>query len=175
MALNAYLKLAPDTMAEMSELSGKVIHLQLKSTPFKCYLIPNHDYVTIDANYIGQVDTLIEGSLFSFARFDGLTITGDSLVAQKLAKIFTTHDIDWEEHFSHYVGDIAAHQLASFIHQLKDYGLRTAERIENNISDYIQEEIRVSPPSEEVSDFIQQVDTLRDDAERLFAKAKLQS
>lgn len=171
-ALNHYLKLSSDTMERMSELAGKVIHIRLRGLPFDFYLVPDHDKLHVNEHYIGQVDTTTEGSVFDFLCFEGITIQGDSEVAHQLAKIFTMHEIDWEEHLSYYFGDLIANQLSRFIKQFIDYFERTKQHLELDLGEYIQEEMKVTPQSEAVEDFITQVDLVRDEVARLEAHIK---
>jgi ubiquinone biosynthesis protein UbiJ len=79
-------------------------------------------------------------------------------------------EIDWEEHLSRLIGDIAAHRLVSVFNEVINWSTSAASNFTADVGEYLQEESRdvVSGPEMEI--FFQQVDRLRDDTERLLAR-----
>ena len=71
---------------------------------------------------------------------------------------------------SRYVGDAAAHQIGNAVRDLMSWGRDAAERLSKDLAEYLQYESRDLPPRHEVQDFLNNVDKLRDDAERLAAR-----
>jgi ubiquinone biosynthesis accessory factor UbiJ len=162
--LNSYLRLDPDNFARLKELSGKVIAIESHNQII--YMMP--DVNGIKLSFLADVkpDTTISGSLLALLKQEKLSISGDTEVAQLLRDILNSMDIDWEEHLSHWIGDIAAHQVGNAARQ----GKRALQGLEQTGTEYIQEELRYLPPSEEVQDFMRDVDNTRDAVERLEAR-----
>ena len=76
-------------------------------------------------------------------------------------------DIDWEELLSRWVGDIAAHQLGKFGRSLREWAGETKRTLEMDISEYLREESDLVARQEDVAEFVDAVDTLRGDLDRL--------
>ena len=81
-------------------------------------------------------------------------------------------DIDWEEQLSRLTGDVVAHQLGNLArrgrHVLR-HGLNT---LEQDIGEYLQEELRVLPTRIETENFSSDVTRISMDVERLAARVK---
>ena len=81
-------------------------------------------------------------------------------------------DIDWEEQLSKLTGDVIAHQLgngARRIGTLLKHGRRT---LQQDIGEYLQEELRVLPSRIETENFSSDVTRLSIDADRLAARIR---
>jgi ubiquinone biosynthesis protein UbiJ len=78
--------------------------------------------------------------------------------------------IDWEEHLSRLVGDIAAHRLVSVFNEVINWSASATSNLTDDVSEYLQEESRDVVSGPEMDIFFQQVDRLRDDTERLLAR-----
>jgi ubiquinone biosynthesis protein UbiJ len=102
----------------------------------------------------------------------GVEIDGDVELGTKLQRIFERLDIDWEEHLSRLTGDIVAHQLGNTVRGFFAWGRRAADHLGHDVADYLQEENETLPVAWEVEEFIQGVDTLRSDVDRLEARVK---
>lgn len=94
-------------------------------------------------------------------------ITGDTEFATALAKVLQGISWEYEEDLSHIVGDIPAHEIVrrgrSAISQVKH---QTAN-IAGMFAEYWQEEQPLIAKKRHVEQFIRDVDTLREDTERL--------
>jgi ubiquinone biosynthesis protein UbiJ len=75
--------------------------------------------------------------------------------------------IDWEELLSQHIGDIAAHHASRFLRSLH---MRVNEAIKttaNNGSEFLRFEAELLPANWRVSEFIDDVDSIREDVDRL--------
>jgi ubiquinone biosynthesis protein UbiJ len=79
-------------------------------------------------------------------------------------------DIDWEEQLSRVVGDVAAHQVGNVVRSAMAWGKQALDTLGRDAAEYFQEESEDLVRPAEVSEFLDQVDVLRDDAERLAAR-----
>ena len=96
-----------------------------------------------------------------------LHIEGDVELANQLRVLYKNIDIDWEEIASKYVGDAAAYQMGVFSRRIKGYRQKSVENFRLDVSEYLQEESRIVPTKTEIEQFLNSVDALDADIERL--------
>ena len=84
--------------------------------------------------------------------------------------MFQNLHIDWEEHASAYIGDVAAHTLFSSIQNVKLRAERFFGNAKAGLGNALTEEKDVAVPSIAVAHFADQVTDLRDDVERFEAR-----
>ena len=145
-----------------------------------------NDNATIyDASfYGGKVDATIHGSPMALMRLSNadnagasmlesnVEIDGDMRIAEKFSAILKEVDIDWEELLSKLVGDIIAHQAGQVVNNASYWFTQSAEAMKLNTSEYLSEEIKVTPADAEIHYYMDQVDDVRMDIDRLEARVK---
>jgi ubiquinone biosynthesis accessory factor UbiJ len=103
-------------------------------------------------------------------------ISGDTHLGHQFGEFMAGLDIDWEEQLSRLTGDVIAHEIGNAARGLLDWGSRQTRTFEQNLQEYLQEELRMTPSRLEIEPFLADVDRLRDDVERLDARiSRLQS
>ncbi|HSH97147.1 MAG: SCP2 domain-containing protein [Methylophilaceae bacterium] len=94
-------------------------------------------------------------------------LEGDTELAMALSKVMQNLEWEYEEDLSRVIGDIPANKIATFgretVAGIKKQSLNAAEML----AEYWQEEQPMIAKKRHVEKFISDVDTLRDDAERL--------
>ena len=162
------------------QLEGKILSIHIKNTSRFFNVIMNSNELnphTITENY----DVQISGSVISFAKLlrnnspdalrDGtISINGDVAVAQKFQKLFAMIKPDIEEELSHFVGDIMANNIVTVSKKTGDWLHNTTDILQENIKEYLQEEIKLMPSKYEFNVFSKEVSKIRDDIERLEKK-----
>ena len=103
---------------------------------------------------------------------DKLAIEGDTHVASVFSKVLKDIEIDWEEHLARYTGDPIAYHAGRGVDKARKYAQQSRENFRQDAKEYLQEEIRVLPASDELKQFMRDVDELRADTERLIARTK---
>jgi ubiquinone biosynthesis protein UbiJ len=182
-ALNAALALDPKTLERLGRLQGRVIAIELTGTGIRLLMQPEQNGLRLMGHYDGAVDTTLRGAPFALLRMGsgrtgeglfrgGVEIDGDVELGQQVQRIFERLDIDWEEHLSRLTGDIIAHQIGNTVRGLFSWGERAGEHLARDSADYLQEETEVLPLQWEVDEFIEAVDTLRSDVDRIEARVK---
>ena len=184
--LNRVIGLDPDAGERLAALHGRSIRIDLRGTGVRWFFVPAHDgRVRVVGSLEGEPDCTLAGSPFDLLRasakaagakqlFGGhVQIEGDTDLAQRFSEVLADLDIDWEEQLSQLTGDIAAHEIGRGIRAAAREGARMRRSSEQILSEYLTEEARLLPHRFEVEDFIADVDTLRDDAERLAARIAL--
>jgi ubiquinone biosynthesis protein UbiJ len=182
-ALDLFLKQDASRLEHCSVLTGKCIAIALTGTGITLYFLPDRDGVQVLSEYEGDVDTLLTGTPLGFARlgidsredalFQGaVQIEGDTATGQQFQDIFAGSSWDWEEQLSRFTGDIIAHQTGNLVRHAQRFIRNTGKSFADNTSEYLQEEARLLPTRCEISYFLEDVDKLRTDTDRLEARVE---
>lgn len=182
-AVNAALALDPKTGERLQRLEGKVIAIELSGIGLRLFVQPAKGGLRLMGDFDGTVDTTLRGAPFAMLRMSsgrtgeglfkgGVEIDGDVELGTRIQRVFEQLDIDWEEHISRLTGDIIAHQLGNTVRGLFAWGERSTDHLGEDVADYLQEERDVLPVGWEVEEFIEGVDTLRSDVDRIEARIK---
>jgi len=162
------------------ELEGKILSIQIKNTSHFYNVIMISNELNLHTNK-ENFDVQISGSLISFTNLlrdnssdalrDGsIGINGDVAVAQKFQKLFEMIKPDIEEELSHVVGDVMANNIVKFSKKTGVWMINTRDILQENIKEYLQEEIKLIPSKYEFNFFSKEVSKIRDDIERLEKK-----
>ena len=96
-----------------------------------------------------------------------IEIEGDTELATAMAKVLHEMSWDFEEDLSRVIGDVAAHHAAKFGTKAGAGIKRQTINLAEMVTEYWQEEMPLLAKKRHVENFIQEVDTLREDTERL--------
>ncbi|MEY6431624.1 SCP2 sterol-binding domain-containing protein [Thioalkalicoccus limnaeus] len=183
-ALNQVIALDPEGARRLAALQGRVILIEFSGFGTRFYLLPGVDRLQLFGAYDAAPDCTLRGTPLALARI-GLTerrtdslftgdveVDGDTALAQQFGQFIAELDIDWEEQLAHLIGDSLAHQIGETARAAGDWGQRSGDTLIRDLREYLQEEARLVPTDYEVRAFIAEVDTLRDDVERLAARVE---
>lgn len=183
-ASSQILSFDPEVKSELSSFAGKLIKVELTGlniafylqptlTGLQCYLSSNKnpDAVIIGTPIALAMQTLQQKFAWSM-KPEGVEIQGDAELVHQLTLLMKKFRIDWDEIIAQVLGDRVAQHVGSAVRKIGGYGADLNQRFQSNASDYIQEELRLLPPREEIDDFMSDVDELRDRVERLLATMK---
>lgn len=106
-------------------------------------------------------------SAYAEARVDG-----DAEFAVVVRRLATELRWDFEEDLSRVFGDIVAHRAANALRATAAAGRDTADRATRAVTEYVTEEGRITPPRAEIEAWMGDVDTVRDDVERLMRRVE---
>lgn len=182
---NRILRLDPESLKRLGDFEGKVIALALKSAPSPTlYVRPSAEGFHLLTTYDGDTDVTLHGTLPAFMRLAAggpaaelmatteLTIEGDLDLGRRFQRFLAGIYIDWEEQAARVIGDIAAHKLGNVARDLAAWRRHATQALSADITEYLQEESRVLAPSTRVDTFLQAIDQLRADADRLEARVR---
>jgi ubiquinone biosynthesis protein UbiJ len=181
-AFNNYLALDPEAPEKLTTFDGKVICIDISGLNKRIYLLINGSKISVVKQHDAEPDATITGSpaaLFKLGVhrdsaplfFTGeVEIRGDTRLGRQFKSLLADMEIDWEEHLSRLIGDIAAHRVAGLFNELKEWSGSVAGNFADDVGEYLQEESRDVVSGAEMGMFYQQVDKLRDDTERLKAR-----
>lgn len=187
-AFNTWLKLDAEThgnaLERLQALQGKLICLHISNPDLKLYFLPTADTVRVTTDYDAEPDVTIHGSALALMRLSqaedtgkamleqGIKIDGDMGLGNRFSDILRDIDVDWEELLSRVVGDVVAHQMGQLARTTKGWLDDSAHAMRLNTQEYLQEEARLLPAEAEIRQFLDEVDTLRMDVDRLEARIK---
>jgi len=185
-AMNRLLALDANTPRRLQHLQGKLVRLELEGLGIVLHFSFAPQRVQVSLNAEGVADTVVSGSpaaLFAMAIPDEaghwgmpgsrVKISGDATLARDLERVFSRLDPDWEGQLSSLFGEVAGHQLAAGARgaaaQLRD----TFSTLEGMTSECFQRPGSPLAQEDEIKNFGNSVDTLRDAAERLESRVRL--
>lgn len=181
-AINHYLSLDPDTPGRLRAMDGRVVALHLSGLDVTLFFLPATDHLQVLGHYDGEADAHIAGTPLALAGLlaqeqgarmpDDVTLVGDVQLARQFNDLLRRVDLDWEELLSRFTGDLVAHRAGRAMNEFQSWFKRTAEAFRADVSEYLQEESGTLPTRLEVEHFMDRVDTLRSDADRLEARLR---
>lgn len=179
-AFNRYLRLDPDILPQLAVLDGAIIAVDLAGLGASLYLLPGVAGVRVSDRYDGEPTVQIRGTPVALARYwrsarapgDEIAVEGDTAVAREFQAILARMDIDWEEQLSNVIGDVAARQVGNLWRGIRGWGQRVGDILSRDGAEYLQHELRAVPPRHAVEQFLNAVDALREDADRLTARVQ---
>lgn len=173
--MNHYIHLDPDVAALLEPLKDKTVTIELNGLPIHFSMMFTEREIQLLRDIPEIPSVRISGSPFALMKLmhqkkgspGSVSIKGDIHVAEDFGRLFEELDIDWEEHLSGIIGDVPARLLANCFRSFNQWCKQTCTTLMKNTSEYIQEEARYTPPKEELNDFLNDVDNLRNDVARL--------
>ena len=182
-ALNRALALDPETREGLRALDGQRIALTLDAPPLALQV-----RVAGERLAVGPVDAASEadlsvrstlaglvGQLPMFRRDDAppvgrMKMSGDADLARRLQRLAERFDPDWQQPFTAVFGDVVGVQVgkafAAALRQARSAGRNLAE----SAAEYVTAESRDVVARAELDTFLDGVDALRDDVDRLAAR-----
>jgi len=182
--INHYLRLDPTIGQRLSTLSGRCIAIELRGLDLTLYALPDAQGIQLRDHVEGAPDTMLRGTPLGMLQlgvggntektlFSGeVLIEGDVETGQAFKAILDELDIDWEEQLSKLTGDIVAHQLGNVARRGRRAIRLGIGTLEKDISEYLQEELRVLPTRIETENFSADVTRISMDVDRLSARLK---
>ncbi len=176
---NWVLQLDPESNSKLKQLQGKVICVDIEGIKKSFYLLAHENEFALDTNVDQQADVTIKGNPVAFASIAiqrtasmdfekfGLQVSGDIELAQEFAALLQQLDIDWEEQLARVVGDFPARKIGNVLRHLSHWKQQASADFALNLGEYLQEERRDLANPGRVNQFINDVDELRADVDRI--------
>jgi ubiquinone biosynthesis protein UbiJ len=166
-----------------AELEDRVCAVRVKDTALTTYIVVGAGEILLTNDYGDDPDVVVSGSLLSLAMLAGrdgdrairdgaIDLTGDGELAEQFRKLLRYGRPDLEEELSGIVGDVVAHSIGDVARNVRRWGKETRSTLQQNVSEYLQEESRTVPSRYETEVFGRQVESLRDDVARFEVRLK---
>ena len=160
-------------------MRGRAVAIELRELNLVFYMLSKEDGMHVKPDYDDEPAATVSGTLPAMLRAgilrdgipEGVRFGGDVELGQNFQKLLQEIDFDWEEQLARVVGDLAARQIGNVVRSLHGWSKQTLKTLGKDIAEYLQEETGDLPRREEVTQFINDVDELRDAVERTAARA----
>lgn len=182
--LNRNLPRSPRAQEVCASLTGKRVRIEARGLGWVLQAECLASSIRLTKEDSTPADAEISGSLMSLAALAGpnpeevirrgdVTIRGDAELAQKFRELAMLLRPDVEEELSRLIGDSPAHQALRLVRSFTGFGRRAATTGVRNVAEYLAHESRDLVPRAEAEDFYRGVEKLREDLDRLEARARL--
>jgi len=184
LASNKTLEHDPATQTRLVKLQGKTMALNIKTLNQSLAVTPHPSGLEFSSTIPQSVDvtlTATVGAMIKITR-DGmedaelepgeLEIMGDPIIGQRFAQVMSELNVDWHSLIAEQIGDGPAHVVTTAADQAKDFAKTSQSHFKQMLSKLIKDDMDVVVDKEEVNAFLDDVDTLRADADRLIARIK---
>lgn len=172
-AIMRAVDLSTGTRNELQGLHPLCIAISGSSPEIDLYISTDAEGAISIASYReGAATVTLEGSWKDFvgiasaedpasALINGnIKISGDTVPLMQLQSVMTELDVDWEAPLAETLGPVVGHQLATVIRAITRTSRTTHQRLKRQLSEFILEEGRLSPPKAEQNAFFSAVDDL---------------
>lgn len=183
-ALNRYLGLEAEVLAECAALSGRSIALAVDAPAWVFVLEFHRGGVRVLGPGMAEPDVTVRGGLSTLMRLawtvgrgeagvpQGLEVEGDTELLRRFNRLLARVGFDPEELAARFVGDAAAHRLTRGLQTLLGWGRRSVDTLALDTAEFLREETKDLARASDVADWADAVDALRDGVERLEARLR---
>ena len=141
-------------------LDGKVVELWIAPYKKPLFCVINQRQIACQQFIDGHADVTLKTGLRQLRQlsegqaFESKFIRGDEQIGAQFTQALETLEIDWEEHLSHYTGDLLAFKIGHGVRSLKARKQNSKAYIGETFKEYLQFEINALPTRSQVSHFI---------------------
>jgi len=182
LASNKTLEHDPETVERLKRLQGKTMTLNIKSIGQSISVTPFPEGLEFSHDAPDQVDVTLSATLGAMIKIsrDGmdnaelepgeLEIAGDPIVGQRFAAVISQLNINWEALLAEQIGESPAKVVTYAAGQAKEFADESRNKFKEFISALIKEDMQLVADKQEVEDYLDSVDTIRADVDRLSAR-----
>ncbi|TQV88977.1 ubiquinone biosynthesis accessory factor UbiJ [Aliikangiella coralliicola] len=194
---NRILNLDAEAHQKLKEFENKVIHIEITDLQLDYYFIfPNGTLVVQDSknefataqaeeseeSIARKTSASISGKLRAFLAAASAEHSGDSVftgdlhfsgeinTAKKFQDFVQSLEIDWQEPLSQLLGDEITHFVSRGVNHAQQLFKNFVTQTRQDVPEYLQEEVRVTPTQTELDIFFETVDLVRSQTDRLQAR-----
>jgi len=179
-ALNRALALDPATRSGVAALEGRRVRLSLPAPPLALSVRveqgrlrvgppepPGEDGLAIRATLGAALAQAVPWRDPSAPPVGRVAIAGDAELARRVQRLVEQFDPDWDAALSRAFGDVAGHQLGKLLRGTRRWLRESAVSLAQDSADFLVQESCDLVASAELAHFCDEVDALRDRADRL--------
>ena len=192
-AMNQAIALSPTAHQAWGGLSGTLLGVEITTLDLTLYIeMTDATNVRLMTHCENKPDAFVRGTLEDFGALatsndpaatlinSGIELQGSSHSLIALQQVVSRMDIDWEAPLVDVLGDVMGHQIARGLRSVFRWGEGARESLKRQMSEYLLEEGRLTPPKAELEHFYDavqslamRVDRAQSQVEKLLAKAPL--
>lgn len=171
--LNEAIRLDEQHGEAFKVLPECVIQLHLHDFQTDFYLLCTDYGISVQNALAGEADACIQTEVAELValrrtgQLNNALLSGDEVLATQFIQALANLDIDWEEHLSHYTGDLIAfkvgHAARSFAHATENAKQQAAD----TLKEYLQFELQALPTQDQVMRFADEVNRLQEQTDAI--------
>lgn len=186
-ALNRVLQADPSAAEQLSALDGRSLQLDIRKAGIGMRMLIRNGNIEVSlppqpATQQNRPDARIEAGVGDLMRMaagqndavsmiaSDIRIEGNTEVAQKFQKLLQEAPLDWEAQLAKVVGDVPAYEIGQLGKRLFGLAQHAAKSFFADGSEYLRDESQDLAWPQEVEQFRDDVETLRDDVARFEAR-----
>ena len=178
-ALNQAIALAPHSHQELNTLSGTLLGVDITSLDLTLYIeLVTGTEIRLMSHCEREPDAFVCGTLEDFGALatsddpaatlinSGIELQGSSASLITLQQVISRMEIDWEAPLVDVLGDVMGHQIAEGLRRFFRWGEGARASLKRQVSEYLLEEGRLTPPKAELEHFYDAVQSVAMRVER---------
>ena len=180
-ALNHALRFDMESHEKLQHFANRSIRIDITNLNIAVIVRFTDDRILLEAAEEHVADLMIKADSFALLKLvqqpdslfsNQIQIRGDVQFAKKLQDWQQHFDFDWEQQLARVTGDTLAYPLAQRLRRGFDWLNYNRSEFEQSLAEYLREESQYLPDKSQTERFMQNVDLLRADTERLEARIK---
>jgi ubiquinone biosynthesis protein UbiJ len=172
---------SPRARELLAQLQGRRMQITARHTPWQLLLHAEDGRLRLSRDAASAADVQLAGSplaLLSMLREDpavvirrgDASLSGDAEAGQRFQELAQLLRPDLEAGLARVIGDIPAHGVGTMLRRAVDYARSSVATQTQNVGEYLTHERRLLVPQAEARQFLEEVDALREDVDRLAAR-----
>lgn len=180
-AIQKLLKYDQKSIKKLAQYADKKVKITIQPINQSVVVCIHQDTLSVETDTSIEVDTTISGkptALFAMSTnqhipgLDGVSINGDATTGQFMADFLKQLEPDWEEAWCDLLGEVPGYHVNQFIKGIKSAGSSFIQSLQTSGKEYLLEENRELVSPREMETFLDDVDDLRADTDRIERKIK---
>ena len=154
-------------------LEGKVIELWIAPVKFPLFCLINQGKIATQTHLNGDADVTLKTGLRQLrvlaqtGQLETKYIRGDEALGKTFVAAMESLEIDWEEHLSHYTGDLVAFKIGHGIRSTIERQQQRREYVGNTLKEFLQFEMEALPAKHQVKHFSDNVAQLEQQVNKI--------
>lgn len=181
MALNHALRFDMESHEQLLRFAKRSIRIDITNLNIAVIARFTDDQILLEMAEEHVADLMIKADSFALLKLlqqpdslfsNQIQILGDVQFAKQLQDWQQHFDFDWEQQLARLTGDTLAYPLAQSLRRGFDWLKYNRSEFEQSVAEYLREESHYLPDKSQTTRFMQNVDLLRADTDRLEARIK---
>jgi len=181
MALNHALRFDMESHEQLQRFASRSIRIDITNLNIAVIARFTDDQIQLEMAEEHVADLMIKADSFALLKLlkqpdslfsNQIQILGDVQFAKQLQDWQQQFDFDWEQQLARITGDTVAYPLAQSLRRGFDWLKYNRSEFEQSVAEYLREESHYLPDKSQTTRFMQNVDLLRADTDRLEARIK---
>lgn len=178
-SINLAIKTDPSLQSSVALLTDKSLSIHIVDWQLTVTVIPTKTDLLLQLNGDPKATIMISGKLADLMALGmseqpqsilaerDIEVNGSLQVLMQYQKAFKQFQFDWEVWLSRLIGPVAAHEVCRPIKATGNWAKSAARSTQLDVMEYLQEEAKLLPPKEAISDFYEDLVTLQNRLDRL--------